>query len=355
MQLHVARALEFLEDDVVHAAAGLDERRRQDGDRAAFLDVSCGTEKLLGLVQRRRVQTAGQRAPAGRLHQVVRPRQAGDGIHQDDDVLAVLHEPLRPGQHHLRHLHVVGRLLVERGVDHLALDLALHVRDLLGPLVDQQHDQLRVHVLVLDGLRDLLQQRRLAGLRRGNDQPALTLPDRRHQVGEPHGQRAAAVLQADALGGIDGRQVGEIPAADGDAGLVVVDRLDVEQRAETLVVAGLSRNAADLVAGLQVETADLRRGHVDILVGRQEVVEAQEAETAFRQLQDAGLLHAAFLERRALFRVGFRLLRLRGLFLFSLFVHAGQELHDLFLLQALRVRDPQRRGNLAQFRDFFIL
>ena len=250
MQLHVARALEFLENDVVHAAAGLDERRRQDGDRPALLDIPRGAEELLRLVQRCGVQAAGQRAPAGRFHEVVGSCQARDGIHQDDDVLAVLHEPLRSCEHHLRHFHVVGRLLVERRIDDLPLDLALHVRDLLRPLVDQQHDELRVHVLVLDGLRDLLQQRRLAGLRRGHDQAALTLPDRRHQVGEPHGQRAAAVLQTDALGGIDGRQVGEVPAADGDAGLVVVDRLDVEQRAEAFVVAGFSCDAADLVAGL---------------------------------------------------------------------------------------------------------
>jgi len=46
--------------------------------------------------------------------------------------------------HHVRHLDVAVRRLIERGRDHLyarALDVLLHVRDLLGPLVDEQHDE----------------------------------------------------------------------------------------------------------------------------------------------------------------------------------------------------------------------
>ena len=156
VKLHVAGALEFFENDVVHAAAGLDERRRQNGDGPAFFDVAGRPEELLRLVQRRRIQTAGQRAAAGGLHQVVRPGQTRNGIHQNNNVLAVLHQPLRARQHHLRHLHVVGRLLVEGGIDHLALDLPLHVGHFLGPLVDEQHDEFRIHMLGFDGLRDLL-------------------------------------------------------------------------------------------------------------------------------------------------------------------------------------------------------
>src|SRR5262249_27007088 len=48
---HVAGALELLEDHVVHAAAGVDERGSEDGQRAALLDVAGGAEEALRLVQ----------------------------------------------------------------------------------------------------------------------------------------------------------------------------------------------------------------------------------------------------------------------------------------------------------------
>src|SRR5262249_30986469 len=41
----VTGALELLEDDLVHAAAGVDQRRGDDGERAAFLDVAGGAEE----------------------------------------------------------------------------------------------------------------------------------------------------------------------------------------------------------------------------------------------------------------------------------------------------------------------
>src|SRR5215216_7502183 len=47
-ELHVARAFELLEDDLVHPAAGLDERGREYGQRPTVLDVAGRTEELLG-------------------------------------------------------------------------------------------------------------------------------------------------------------------------------------------------------------------------------------------------------------------------------------------------------------------
>ena len=44
--------------------------------------------------------------------------------------------------------NVVFRRHVERGRDDLALDRALHVRHFFGPLVDEQHDQLHIGVVV---------------------------------------------------------------------------------------------------------------------------------------------------------------------------------------------------------------
>ena len=50
MQLHVRRALELLEDDVVQAAAGFDERRAEDRQAAAELDLARRAEEALGIV-----------------------------------------------------------------------------------------------------------------------------------------------------------------------------------------------------------------------------------------------------------------------------------------------------------------
>src|SRR2546430_12538368 len=53
--------------------------------------------------------------------------------------------------------------LVERGRDHLhirSLDVLLHVRHLLGPLVDQQHDEVDLGMVLDDGVGELLQQDR---------------------------------------------------------------------------------------------------------------------------------------------------------------------------------------------------
>ena len=70
-------------------------------------------------------------------------RQTGDRVEQDHHVAAVLHQPLGLLDHHVGHLHVAVGRLVEGGGDHLRLHVLLHVGDFLGPLVDQQHDEVR--------------------------------------------------------------------------------------------------------------------------------------------------------------------------------------------------------------------
>src|SRR5262249_45719541 len=45
VDLHVAGALELLEDDLVHPAAGVDQRGPEDGEAPALLDVAGGAEE----------------------------------------------------------------------------------------------------------------------------------------------------------------------------------------------------------------------------------------------------------------------------------------------------------------------
>lgn len=54
LNLRVARPLEFLKDDIVHAASGFHQNRRDDGQASAFFEIPRRTEKAFGLVQRAR-------------------------------------------------------------------------------------------------------------------------------------------------------------------------------------------------------------------------------------------------------------------------------------------------------------
>ena len=247
MDLHVARALELLVDHIVHAAARFRQRGGDDRQAAAVFDVARRAEEALGLVQRARVHAAGERAPRGRDGQVVGARQAREAVHEDDDVLAVLDQAHRPLEHHLRHARMVLRQLVERGVEHLAADGALHVGDLLGPLVDEQHDQVRIGIIVRDAVGDVLEQRRLARLRLRDDHRALALADGRDEVDEPDGEvvPGALALKRVPLVREDGDEVLKRRALGQALRVLAVDRRDVQQREEALVLLGRARFARD--------------------------------------------------------------------------------------------------------------
>src|SRR5882724_741208 len=82
-ELRVAGALELLEDHLVHPAAGVDQRRRDDAEAAALVDVPRRAEEALRLLQRVGVHAAGQNLARVRHYDVVGPRQAGDRVEQD--------------------------------------------------------------------------------------------------------------------------------------------------------------------------------------------------------------------------------------------------------------------------------
>ena len=169
--------------------AGIDQRGGDDGQRAAFLDVAGGAEEALGLVQRVGVHAAGEDLAGVRLHGVVGAGQAGDGVEQDDDVALVLDHALGLFDDHLGHLHVpLGRFVEGRADDLGAAAGALHVGDFLGPLVDQQDEQVGLGVVLEDGVGQLLHQHGLAGARRRDDQAARAFADGADQVQHARGQ-----------------------------------------------------------------------------------------------------------------------------------------------------------------------
>src|SRR5262249_53504021 len=58
IDFHVAGAFELFEDDTFHAAAGVDKRRRDDCERAAFFDVSSRRKEATRALQSVGVNTA---------------------------------------------------------------------------------------------------------------------------------------------------------------------------------------------------------------------------------------------------------------------------------------------------------
>ncbi len=74
----VTGALELFEDDLVHAAAGVDQGGGDDRERAALLDVARRAEEALGALQGVGVDTAGQHLAGARHDRVVGAAEAGD-------------------------------------------------------------------------------------------------------------------------------------------------------------------------------------------------------------------------------------------------------------------------------------
>ena len=66
-------------------------------------------------------------------------------------------------------------VVVGRSVDH-AGDISPHVGDFFGAFVDQQQDQVRVGIVGGDAAGNVLEEDRLAGARRGDDQAAWPKP-----------------------------------------------------------------------------------------------------------------------------------------------------------------------------------
>ena len=140
-----------------------------------------------------------------------------------------------------------------------------------------------------DGVGDGLQQHGLAGARRRDDQAALALADRRQQIHHAAADVLAHGLHLDPLLRIERREVVEEDLVARLFGRLEVDGLDLDQREILLALVRRAHVAADGVAGLQVELADLRRRDVDVVGAGQVVVigRAEEAVAVGQNFQHA--------------------------------------------------------------------
>ena len=134
---------------------------------------------------------------------------------------------------------------------------------------------------------DVLEQHRLAGTRRRDDQAALTLAEGGDDVDDAGGtvlQRRIVDFHLELRIRVERRQIVEMDLVARLVRALEIDRRDLQQREIAFAVLGAADFALDRVAGPQREAADLRGRDVDI-VGTRQVVRfrrAQEAE-AVRQ------------------------------------------------------------------------
>src|ERR1700687_4381505 len=225
---HVAGALELLEDDVVHAAAGFNQSGGDDGERTALFDVAGGAEEALGTLQGVGVHAAGEHFAGGRDDGVVGAGQTGDGIQQDHHVALVFDQALGLFDDHLGDLDVARGGLVEGGADDFALDRALHVGDFFRTLVDEQDDEHHLGMVGGDGVGDVLQQHGFAGAGRSDDQSALALADGNQHVHDTGAHVVAHGFQFEPLLGIERGEVVEQDLVAGLVGRLEVDGLDLD-------------------------------------------------------------------------------------------------------------------------------
>ena len=297
VDLGVAGTFELFEDDVVHAAAGLNQRGGDDGQGAAFLYVAGRAEEALGPLEGGGFKTAGEHAAGRRGHGIVGAGEAGDRVEQDDHVLAVLGHALGFFEDDLGDLHVAVGRLVEGGGDDFAAHGALHVGDFLGPLVYEQHQQLDLGVVGGERVGDALQDHGLAGLGRGHDELALAFADGDDQVDHAAGHLVLGGFQQEALVGMQRGEVIEKRAVADLLYLETVDGLHLQQSEEPFAVLGRADKAVHRVAFAQAELLYLGRRDVNVFVAGKVVVflGAEEAEAVRQYFQDAFALHYAVL------------------------------------------------------------
>ena len=189
MDFHVAGAFEFFEDDFIHARTGIDQRRGDNRQRAAFFDIARRAEEAFRFVQRVGIHTAGKNFAGVRLNGVVGASETGDGVEQDDDVAFVLDHALGFFDDHFGDLHMPLGRFIEGGTDHFgAAAGALHVGDFFRALVDEQDEQIRLGIVLQNRVGELLHQHGFAGARRRDDQAARAFADRANQVEHARGK-----------------------------------------------------------------------------------------------------------------------------------------------------------------------
>jgi hypothetical protein len=204
------------------------------------------------------------------LHGVVGAGQAGDGVQ------AACTTSLPPSTRRLAFSSTISATCTCRAAGSSKVEettsplhRAHHVRDLLRPLVDEEDQERDLGVVLVHGLGDGLEQHGLPGARGRDDEAALALPQRHHEVEHAAGHVRARQLHPQPPLRIERGELVEGDAAAQPLRVAGVDGVDAGQGEVALAVAGGADGPGDGVPGLQAEAADELGGDVDVVRSRQ--------------------------------------------------------------------------------------
>ena len=178
----VTGTFEFFEDNFIHPRTGVDECRRDDGERSTFLDVTSSTEEALRALQGVRVHTTGENLTGRGDDRVVGATEAGDGVQKDHNIALMLNQALGLLDDHFGNSNVARGGFVESGRNHLAFHRTLHVRHFFRAFIDEKNDQIAFRMIGFDGMCDVLEQNGFTRARRGDDQGTLAFTDRGNKI-----------------------------------------------------------------------------------------------------------------------------------------------------------------------------
>ena len=227
-----------------------------------MLDVTRSTEESLRLLEGIGLHATRKYLARGRLHGVISAGQAGDGVEQDDYVVATLDHAFGLIEDDLGDLHVAVGRLVEGGGDDFGVYATGHVGHLLGAFVDEQDDHVNLRVIGGDGVGNVLEEHRLTGLRLCHDEPTLPLADGCKKVDYADGVRVVN-LRRTAVGELEflfGEKRCEMVEGDAVADLFgqsAVDGVHLDEREIFLAFARRADGTLDKVAGAESEELDL--------------------------------------------------------------------------------------------------
>src|SRR4051794_30303784 len=109
MNFGVTCSLELFKDDIVHSRTRVDQRRGDDGQRAAFLNVAGRAEETLRALQSIRIDTTRKDLARRRNDRVVCTSETSDRVEKDNNVPFVLDQSLGLLYHHVGDLNVPRR------------------------------------------------------------------------------------------------------------------------------------------------------------------------------------------------------------------------------------------------------
>ena len=180
---------------------------------------------------------------------------------------------------------------VEGGGDDLTLDNRAHVGDLFGTLVHQDDHEVHLGVVQLNSLGHLLDDHRLTGLGRRDDEATLALADGSDQVDNARRVGLGRGLHTQLLGGVNRGQLAELAARLRLLDRHAVDGVNAHEGVVLLALAftlaGQAHGTGDRVTGAQTPAAHVAERHVDVVRAGQVAGSTHEG-VVFLDVEDAG-------------------------------------------------------------------